>query len=162
MSNLLWIVILILILSIVSIMDYRYFRIPNSCSFALGCMGIIESVSKNRSLVQCVSGFLSINVVLILIYLITQRKGIGGGDIKLLSASGWLLGWKKNILAFFIASLIVVFYHMIFKKIQLKKDTIRFLSGDRLAFGPYLSFGIFISYIAGDMIIQWYENWPGL
>ena len=59
----------------------------------------------------------TINVVLIFIYVMTHKKGIGGGDIKLLSASGLLLGWQKNILAFFLASCGMILDQMILKNL---------------------------------------------
>ncbi len=92
----------------------------------------------------CVSGFLY------LLYLITKGRGIGGGDIKLMAAAGLLIGWKLIILSLGLGCVIGSIIHIILMKVQ-DKDRV-------LAFGPYLSIGIFISMLCGNQIIDWYIN----
>ena len=85
---------------------------------------------------------------------IYKGKGIGGRDIKLMAVSGLMLGWQKNILAFFIGALLTILIHpfrMVFAG-----------SGRRLAFGPYLAAGIIISMLWGGRILSAYFGWPGL
>jgi leader peptidase (prepilin peptidase)/N-methyltransferase len=67
----------------------------------------------------------------------------GGGDIKLFFTSGAFLG-LGNILVAFILSLIFCLIYIIIKRS--KKNT-------QIAFGPYISLGVFISSIWGSVII---------
>ena len=90
----------------------------------------------------CVSGFL------LLLYLLTKGRGIGGGDIKLMAAAGLFLGWKCIILAFIIGCVLGSVIHLVRMKVS-KADHV-------LAFGPYLSAGIFIASLWGDAIVNAY------
>lgn len=145
---------LCMILSIVTIMDLRYFRIPNVCCALLGGIGIAYSLLMNQSLIDCIIGCMSMSLPLIILYTFTHRMIIGGGDIKLLAASGMLLGWKKNILAFLISGCCILI-HKIWRPAL-------FYKGKRIALGPYLSIGILVSFIAGDFLVECYGRWPGI
>lgn len=75
---------------------------------------------------------------------------IGDGDIKLMAATGLLLGWKLNFVALGIGCVIGSIIHVIL--MQIKK-------GDRqFAFGPYLSLGVYITMICGEQLVSWYLN----
>lgn len=97
-----------------------------------------------------VIGFFIISIPFYVIAIITN--GIGGGDIKLIAIAGLLLGWQSTLVTFFISSLLggfVAIFLLITKK-QEKQSLI--------AFGPYLCIGIFISYLYGYQLIEWYIN----
>ena len=97
-----------------------------------------------------VIGFFIISIPFYVIAIITN--GIGGGDIKLIAIAGLLLGWQSTLVTFFISSLLggfVAILLLITKK-QEKQSLI--------AFGPYLCIGIFISYLYGHQLIEWYIN----
>jgi len=89
-----------------------------------------------------VSGFL------LLLYLVTKGRGIGGGDIKLMAAAGLFLGWKSIVLAFIIGCVAGSIIHLIRMKVS-NKDHV-------LAFGPYLAFGIFVACLWGEKIVDAY------
>lgn len=79
-------------------------------------------------------------------------ESFGGGDIKLMFVSGIALGWKYSLLAAFIGILLAgsySIYLLVSKKINKK---------GHIAFGPYLSIGIFIALSYGSEIISWYLN----
>lgn len=79
-------------------------------------------------------------------------ESFGGGDIKLMFVSGIALGWKYSLLAAFIGILLAgsySIYLLVSKKIDKK---------GHIAFGPYLSIGIFIALSYGSEIISWYLN----
>ncbi len=75
---------------------------------------------------------------------------IGDGDIKLMAATGLLLGWKLNFLALGIGCIIGSIIHVIL--MQIKKGERQF------AFGPYLSLGVYITMICGEQLVSWYLN----
>ena len=145
---------LCMILSIVTIMDLRYFRIPNVCCALLGAIGIAYSLLMDQSWIDCIIGCMSMSLPLVILYTFTHRMIIGGGDIKLLAASGMLLGWKKNILAFLISGCCLLIH-------KIWRPTL-FYKGKRIALGPYLSIGILVSFVAGDFLVEYYSRWPGI
>ena len=99
-------------------------------------------------------GFFVVSTLLMVLYISTRGKGIGGGDIKLMAVSGILLGCMGNILAFILACFFVVILYPLRK--------ILFPSRKRLALGPYLSLGIMLTHLWGNNIIQAYLSWPGI
>jgi len=46
-----------------------------------------------------VIGFFAVSAFLYLLYLLSKGRAIGGGDIKLMAASGFFLGMEKGIAA---------------------------------------------------------------
>ena len=74
----------------------------------------------------------------------------GGGDIKLMAASGWLLGWRAMIPAIFIGILTGGIYciWMLARGKMTRKD--------RFAFGPFLAIGLAAACIYGDQMLKWY------
>ena len=79
---------------------------------------------------------------------------IGDGDIKLMAATGLLLGWKLNFIALGIGCISGSVIHLIRMKIK--------GSGAKLALGPYLSLGVYIAMICGEQLVSWYLNMLGL
>ena len=78
---------------------------------------------------------------------------MGDGDIKLMAATGLLIGWKLNFLALGIGCIIGSVIHIILMKIK--------GSGQRLALGPYLSLGVYLTMICGEQLVSWYLNMIG-
>lgn len=74
----------------------------------------------------------------------------GGGDIKLMAAAGWFLGWRANAAAMFLALVIGGCYgaDMLL--------TGRLKQGDHFAFGPFLAIGLAVAAFWGDAMIAWY------
>ena len=132
----------------ISVIDWRTYEIPAGLNVAILVLGIAQCIldCKNWKLyligMVCVSGFL------FLLFLLTKGRGIGGGDIKLMFAAGLLLGWQKIILALMIGCIVGSIIHLILMKVSDK--------GRMLAFGPYLSAGIYISMLFGETLITWY------
>lgn len=99
-------------------------------------------------------GLLSVSIPLLLIYLVTKGRGIGGGDVKLMAVTGLLLGWKLNLLGFLLGCILGSVIHVCRMKIAGE--------GRVLAMGPYLAMGIAVSAIWGEQMIAWYLSFAGL
>ena len=143
-----------LALVLLSIIDFYTFKIPSCLNIFIGILGLIRMGIDAGHRWDGVAGFFSVSLFLGIIYIFTKVKSIGGGDIKLMAVSGLMLGWQRNILAFFIGALLALVIHslrMVFTE-----------TGRRLAFGPYLAGGILISMLWGGQIISAYLGWPGL
>ena len=135
-------------LIVLSVIDARTMEIPEGITIFIAVLGLIHMFSDLSWWWTYVIGLVCVSGVLLLIYLISRRRAIGGGDIKLMAAAGLFLGWKKIILAFFIACLVGTVIHLILMKVQGK--------GRQLAMGPYLSLGILLSALWGERMIDAY------
>ena len=131
-----------------SVIDFRTYEIPVGFNIWILALGLIRIVTDYADWLDYAVGFLAVSMFLLLIYLITKGRGIGGGDIKLMAACGLLLGWKRIILAFVLGCIIGSVVHTARMKISGQ--------GHVLAFGPYLSAGVMIAALAGDPMIAWY------
>ena len=140
-------------LIVIAVIDWRTYEKPFGLNVFIAAIGIADIAFKliNRDFTGifdnligavCVSGFLMI------LYIATKGRGIGGGDIKLMAAAGLFLGWKNIILAFVIGCVLGSVIHLIRMKVS-KQDHV-------LAFGPYLAVGIFVASVWGTQIVNAY------
>ena len=136
------------ILIVLSVIDWRTFEIPFGCNLLIFFLGIVRLISDYKHWYIYVIGFFSVSGFFYLIYLLTERRGMGGGDIKLMAAAGLLLGFADIIVAMIIGCIAGAVIHVTLMRIKDK--------GRQLAFGPYLSLGIMISMIYGEELINWY------
>ena len=136
------------VLLVISVVDWRTYEIPFSCSlFVLG-LGIIACVLDVSRLMEHLIGLIIVSAALYLLYLFSGGRAIGGGDVKLMGAAGLLLGAKLIVLAFFLGCILGSVIHVL--RIRLSG------AGRMLAMGPDLSAGIFISALWGNHMIEWY------
>ncbi len=131
-----------------SVIDWRTKEIPFGFILFILTLGLVRLFTDLGNWSQYVIGLFAVSGFLLLIYLVTKGRGIGHGDIKLMAATGLLLGWKLNIIAFIMACIIGAVVHLI--RMAVKK------AGRKLAFGPYLSVGLFIAMIWGEQLVSWY------
>ena len=131
-----------------SVIDWRTQEIPLGFNIFILLLGLVRLLTDLGHWSQYVIGLFAVSVFLLLINLVTKGRGIGHGDIKLMVATGLLMGWKLIVVAFIMACIIGTVVHLI--RMAVKKV------GRKLAFGPYLSMGIFIAMIWGEQLVSWY------
>lgn len=131
-----------------SFIDWRTFEIPVAFNIFIGILGIIKLLTDLEHWYVYAIGLISVSGFLYLLFIITNGRGIGGGDIKLMAAAGLLIGWQNILLALVLGSVLGSIIHLMLMKFQDKERV--------LAFGPYLSLGIYISMVWGKQIIEWY------
>lgn len=144
-------------LIIIFIFDLKWYLIPDKILFlALGAAALFHIYSWIFNLYshgQILNFFLSgagACAFFLAIFLLTQGKAMGFGDVKLAFFMGFFLGWPKIIIALFLAFLIgaiIGLMLIIWKKKQLKSE---------IPFGPFLISGLFIALIWGDKIFNSY------
>lgn len=134
-----------------SVIDMRTLEIPLGINRFLLILGFLHGILNYEEILDWGLGFLSVSAGLLVLYWITKGRAIGGGDIKLMAASGLMLGAGKNLLAFVLACMLGSILHGIKMKTK-KADHV-------LALGPYLSAGIFLVLMWGDRMIGWYLDW---
>lgn len=131
------------VLVMITVIDAYTQTIPPVLNIVLGALGLVSILTMpGISVAERVIGFFCISVPMFLIVLLVPG-GFGGGDIKMMAASGILLGWKGNLAAFFFGLIIGGVYGA-FLLISGKKGR-----KEHFAFGPCLSIGIFVSAYAG-------------
>lgn len=140
-------------LIVIAVIDWRTFEIPPGCNLFIGGLGAARLLLDFSGWREQVIGLFAVSGLFLLVYLITKGRGIGGGDIKLMAAAGFLIGWQKILLALAIGSIAGSIIHITLMKLKNKNHI--------LAFGPYLAFGIFCAMLYGDELIGWYLRFCG-
>ena len=131
-----------------SFIDWRTQEIPVGFNIFILLLGLIRLITDIGNWSQYVIGLFAVSGFLFLLFLITKGRSIGGGDIKLMAATGLLLGWQLNIIAFLLGCIIGSIIHLTLMAIK-KANRV-------LAFGPYLSMGVYIAMIWGEQLVSWY------
>ncbi len=131
-----------------SVIDFRTYEIPPGFNVFLLVVGaaLVATDLSNWSLY--VIGFFAVSSLLLIIFLVSGGRGIGGGDVKLMAVCGLILGWKLIIVAFIIGCILGSVIHLM--RMAVKGE------GSVLAMGPYLSAGVFAAVLWGGYIINWY------
>lgn len=140
-------------LIVLAVIDFRTFEIPLGCNLFIGGLGAVKLLFDIAGWREQVIGLFAVSGIFLFVYLITGGKGIGGGDIKLMAAAGFLIGWQKILLALAVGSIAGSVIHIALMKFKNKNRV--------LAFGPYLAFGIFCAMLYGEEMIRWYLKFCG-
>lgn len=138
------------ILLVIAVIDFEHEIIPDRLLITAFAFGIIYNIFFG-DYISVIIGFLAVSLVLYLIAILS-KGGIGGGDIKMMAAFGFCLGWQKIVLALFLGSFVgsvAAIYMMAFKNYSGKT---------KIPFGPFLAIGIYISILYGSQLIGWYTN----
>ncbi len=145
-----------------SIVDWNTQYIPVEYTGIILICGLIQLFADISNWWQYIIGLIAVSGFLYIVDVIAtpalrKKYGdddishvMGDGDIKLMAATGLLLGWKLNILALGIGCIAGSVIHVILMRIK---------RGERqFAFGPYLSLGVYITMICGEQLVSWYLN----
>lgn len=137
----------------IAVIDWRTFEIPDGLSLAVFALGLVLLFADPQSFSLRLIGMFAVSGFFLILWLLTGGEGIGLGDVKLMAGAGLLLGWKNVLLSMIIGSVSGLVIHLV----RMSRG-----AGRKLAFGPYLAAGIWISALAGDEIIGWYLGLFGL
>ena len=141
------------LLLVASVIDWREFIIPNGINLAIFLLGLVRLATDLQNWLFYLIGMLAVSLVFLLLHILTGGNGLGMGDVKLVAAAGLLLGWPKMILAVLIGSVSGALIH----SVRMKRG-----AGRKLAFGPYLAAGIWLSALVGEPLIRAYLGLFGL
>ncbi|MDR0930598.1 MAG: prepilin peptidase [Clostridiales bacterium] len=142
-------------LIIVSFIDAKTLHIPNSLNLIIFICAILLLVLKTYFATSI--GVIYTNVAALIFiggafFAIASlvENGMGGGDVKLIAACSLLMGISHTLLAiiigFFIASVVGI------TRIIINKSNRKTL----IPLGPYISFGVIVSLLYGNIIINYY------
>lgn len=142
--------LLVSLVIIITITDIHYYIIPNKLLFFFMTLFIIiRIIQPLNPWYDSLLGFL-ISYLLLFILIIISRGGIGAGDMKLLAVLGFFTGIKVALLGFVLAILIGGLYGVYLLITQKKTKS------DYVPFGPFIGFGVLMSYFYHVEIINLY------
>lgn len=133
-----------------SVIDFRTYEIPVGFCVFIGILGIARVATDSENVFDYLLGAVAVSAILAILYYGSKGRAIGGGDVKLMAACGFLLGWQKIVLAFTLGCILGSVIHIIRMKVAKR--------GHMLAMGPYLSAGVMIAALWGDRLITWYAS----
>lgn len=147
--------ILFSIIIVLTFIDIDFQLLPNNL-LILNLIPIILFIVMrypSNLIDHLVGGITMLSIFLIIGYLgklVYKVDSMGMGDVKYAAVIGFFLGLKYGLLAFvlsFFSAAILIAVMSIVNKFDRKQ---------RLAFGPFLSIGVFVSFFWGNEIINWY------
>lgn len=144
------------ILTVVAWIDWKTKIIYDRFHIGIIITGIASMpLYPERVPLERLLGVMVVALPMLLLALLVEGA-FGGGDIKLMASSGFLLGWRSMIPAIFLGLLTGGVYcvWMLWRKKLGRKD--------RFAFGPFLAVGLAVAYFYGDAITAWYLSVCGL
>lgn len=140
-------------LTVITFIDIDTMEIPPVLNFGIFLIGIVSIWTVGGiSIADRLIGMFAVSAPL---FIIALFGGFGGGDVKLMFAAGFLLGWKAVIAAFFIGIIAGGIYagYLLIKKLKGKKEEV--------AFGPFLCLGLSIAAFAGEELFNAYISFLG-
>ncbi|MEN8613687.1 prepilin peptidase [Dehalogenimonas sp. THU2] len=87
--------------------------------------------------------------IFLLVYIVS-RGGMGEGDVKLGALAGLMTGWPNIIVAVIMSWIASGLVAIAFLTLRRKGRR------EAIAFGPFLALAMFITFLWGDQIIDWY------
>jgi leader peptidase (prepilin peptidase) / N-methyltransferase len=144
------IAVLFALLIAIAFIDLDHQIIPDPLVLGIFLWGLFwQIVLPSISWGQAIGGFF-LGGGILLLAAVLSRGGMGGGDIKLLAAAGFILGPAATGIALFISVLVgsIVGVALIVKKIRKRKEYI--------PFGPFLALGIVASVLWGQQLLSAY------
>lgn len=173
--SVLWILVFSFLL-LISLIDRRLRVIPNEASAALVTLGVLITIFQPFN--EFSGSFLGhyamlfgwhsnpwlnhlfaaavVGIFFAALILMTRGRGMGGGDMKLAAALGFVFGWPDilivTILSFIIGSLFGI------AAIFLKKEKLK----SYIAFGPFLAFAGLLVFFFGYGMIDFYFGLFGI
>jgi leader peptidase (prepilin peptidase)/N-methyltransferase len=165
-----WIFIL-LVLLLISLIDFRHYFIPDELIWLLAFLGLISVFLKTPSFlgyyaaifnysnniwVNHILGALVGGIFFGLFFYLGRGKIMGGGDVKLGAALGWILGWPDIIVTLLISFLLGGGLGLIL--LLGRRKTAK----DFLPLAPFLTLGVVLTVFFGYQIINNYFALAGL
>lgn len=146
--QLFWLVIVVTLIVFLTVFDFKYMILPDFAVVTLIVISFLGVVFDEPNIIPYLISAIVSSGFLLILYLITKKRGIGFGDVKLAVFMGLFLGWPKIIIALYIAFIvgaIVGIIGILFKKITKKS---------KIAFGPFLILGTIVAWIWGSQILD--------
>lgn len=143
-------IIILSCLTVVIFTDWQEMIIPDSMNIIIFLAGILLIWGNSTlSLTDRIIGFFAISVPMLLLVIITRGAAMGGGDIKLMAALGFCVGWKEALFITIGGAVLGSIAYLVLLKTKSKL-------GKQVPYGTFLAITAIISLFYGNEIIYWY------
>ena len=123
--------------------------IPDGLNVALLACGILAVfIMPEIAIVSRLIGLVCISLPLLVFSLVVPGS-FGGGDMKLMAAAGFLLGWQSTLVAAVVGLSIGSIYGIFLIASGRKR------AREHFALGPSLCAGIAVALLSGDAMLFW-------
>ncbi len=139
------------LLILIFIYDLKHYIIPDKLVFSAIGLALVFGI-LNGSLLNFIIAGLVASGFFFLIWLVSQGKWMGFGDVKLTLFMGLFLGWPNILVSLFFAFVSGSVIGLVLIVLQKKKMK------SEVPFGPFLIAGTFFALFWGDKLINWYLN----
>ncbi len=130
--------------------DLRHQIVPDEVVYPAMGIGLIRQMSLIGEGGSYLLSGLGAGGFFLILHLLTRRKGMGLGDVKLAILMGLVLGFPKIIVALYLAFLTGALVGVILILARKKKF------GEHIPFGPFLSGATIIALFWGEEIMTWF------
>jgi prepilin signal peptidase PulO-like enzyme (type II secretory pathway) len=144
---------------LIVLFDWQYLIIPDSLVSLLLALALPWRVGQwwwglisNQQLLLIFTSTLLFSVFFLSLWWFTQQRGFGLGDVKLMIPLGLLAGFPQVVLTVFLAFIIGGIFGIILLITGRKGWK------QKIAFGPFLISGFWLSVFCGARIWQWYQQ----
>ncbi|MCR4839045.1 MAG: A24 family peptidase [Eubacterium sp.] len=144
------------VMILIAMIDLDTMEIPFSLNVVILGLGLLSLLTfqgtepfSDITIVNRIVGMLVIAGPMFLLDLIIPGA-FGGGDIKMMFAAGFLLGWKMIVMGFFMGAIVggVIGVIVLIRKKKGGKE--------HMPFGPSLCIGMALAVTFGTQLINWY------
>jgi len=140
-------------LVIIFIYDLKHYLIPDKVLLPAIIIALLyNSLTNPQNILNSLLAVAVASGFFLVIFLISNGKWMGFGDVKLAILMGLVLGLSSVLVALFLAfffGAIIGVALTTFRRKSLKSE---------IPFGPFLIIGTFIAMLWGEQIIQWYMH----
>lgn len=145
-------------LAILFVYDLRWLILPDKLTLPLIGLGAamailhgLQATSVSLFLFDLLGSLAILSGFYLVLYLVSQGRWVGLGDVKLGAALGLLLcDWRLALIAFFLANLIGTIVSLPAMALKKIKRT------SHIPFGPFLILGFIVAGLVGQILIDWY------
>lgn len=151
-----WLLSLSILIALL-IYDIRYMVLPDAFNwwlalFSLGGVAVMSASGGVEYVRDHIAGAMIAWGFFATLFYVSKGRWIGGGDVKLAPSMGLWLGAVGSVVAIFIAfytATVFILPLLLAKRITRKQH---------IPFGPFLIFGLIISFFFSQDIIDWYSR----
>lgn len=138
------------VLTVVAVIDWNTRIIYDRFHIIILLLGVVSLwLFPEHGLLDRLIGAVIVSLPMFVLAMCIEGA-FGGGDIKLMAASGVLLGWRAVFCGMFLGLLAGGIYCILMLAAG------KMGRKDSFAFGPFLAFGLSLAFFYGDRIWEWY------
>lgn len=159
--NLCYLLFVVSCLVIIFVYDLKYSLILDKVIFFAAGVSLIFYLVRffwfkvTFNLEEVFLGLIFGGGIFLILYLVSQGRWIGAGDVKLGFLMGFWLLYPKILVGLFFAFILGGVVAIILLFLGRKKMK------SEIPFGPYLTVGAFVALVFGEKFLDWYVSWLG-